>query len=281
MKVLIRTDSSFNIGTGHVARCLTLAAYLRNTGATVKFVCRPFHGANIPAIVAAGYEVSLVRPALEDGDNVPRQGNCSTSFDAEKVDWLSDAEAVEAIIRKWCAGPANLIIVDHYGLDRNWEMRLRDSATKFLVIDDLANRPHDCDFLLDQNLFENQRSRYTNLVPIRCNCFFGPRHALLRPEFYALRKTVKPRQGKVDRVLVSFGGSDASNQTTKAIDAFSLLNSMDRRPISVDLLIGAANRHRDSIQDLASQLPSVTVHIATNRVANLMASADLAVGAGA
>ena len=70
------------------------------------------------------------------------------------------------------------IIIDHYGIDSNWEYMLRtrlsDSLlSKILVIDDLANRAHDCDCLVDQNYFgEVTDSRYMKLVPSSDN-FLG------------------------------------------------------------------------------------------------------------
>jgi UDP-2,4-diacetamido-2,4,6-trideoxy-beta-L-altropyranose hydrolase len=59
---------------------------------------------------------------------------------------------------------------------------------KIFVIDDLANRKHDCDVLLDQNYFSNQEKRYQNLISKDCHMFCGPRHTLLRKEFWNERQ---------------------------------------------------------------------------------------------
>ena len=49
---------------------------------------------------------------------------------------------------------ADLWIVDHYQLDETFEQKLSLTGAKVMVIDDLANRPHYCDLLLDVNFFD-------------------------------------------------------------------------------------------------------------------------------
>ena len=65
----------------------------------------------------------------------------SNAFNKEKIDWL---------------------IIDHYGIDERWEKKLKHCTRKIMVIDDLSNRNHDCDLLLDQNLVSNYKYAYQN-----------------------------------------------------------------------------------------------------------------------
>ena len=113
------------------------------------------------------------------------------------------------------------VVVDHYALDVRWETAVRSAARGLLVIDDLADRPHDCDLLLDQNYYADKDARYVGLVPDRCELLLGPRYALLREEFLAARLGVRTRTGPATRLLVCFGGMDADNFTARALDALA------------------------------------------------------------
>ena len=117
--------------------------------------------------------------------------------------------------------------MDHYALDARWESVLRQTAKKTLVIDDIADRQHDCDVLLDQNFYADMQTRYTGKVPEHCQLLLGPRYALLREEFRQLREQITPRTGPVKRVLVFFGGVDADNYTARAIKALANIGSHD------------------------------------------------------
>ena len=163
------------------------------------------------------------------------------------------------------------LVVDQYNLDAAWESRMRQKAAKILVIDDLADRQHDCDLLLDQNWFPDAERRYAGRVPARCRMLLGPRYALLRPEFS--RSGKRERDGKVHRVLVSMGGMDPGNETSKSIQL------LKGKSVAVDVVVGAANPHRDAIKRQCAQA-GFEFHLQPSNMAELMAAADLAIGAG-
>src|SRR5450631_767599 len=167
VKVAIRTDASLGIGTGHVMRCLTLASQLTGRGARVVFICRKEAGHLCDQIEEAGFSVAALSSidALSDG-----------------MGWKQDAEeSLDALSRADSA--PDLLVVDQYMLDERWERALRLRARRILVIDDLANRAHDCDILLDPNLHDAPELRYTGLVGETTRVFVGPKYALLRAEF--------------------------------------------------------------------------------------------------
>jgi len=165
------------------------------------------------------------------------------------------------------------LVVDHYSLDETWEKQQRQKAARIAAIDDLADRKHDCDLLLDQNFFPDAASRYDGLVPARCRKLLGPRFALLRKEFSTTRRNLRERNGIVRRILVSFGGIDAGNETSKVI---SLLKPLR---LAVDVVAGAANPHANRIARECAEA-GFTFHRQATNMAELMAAADLAVGAG-
>jgi UDP-2,4-diacetamido-2,4,6-trideoxy-beta-L-altropyranose hydrolase len=271
--ILIRTDASVQIGTGHVMRCLTLADELRGRGAEVVFVCREFTGNLCGYIEEKGYIVHRL-PVSDSSEQNFESGLKHAAWLG--ADWQTDARQVEEIIKGLETTP-DWLVVDHYALDKRWERYLRSYVKKIMVIDDLVDRVHDCDLLLDQNFYENLESRYDGLVPTWCKKLLGPKYALLRPEFREAQKNLRRRDGHVKRIMIFFGGSDPTNETAKALEAIRMLNRPD---IAVDVVVGAFNPHRKAIEQMASDLPDCTCHFNVEDMAVLMARADLAVGAG-
>ncbi len=250
IRIGIRADASVRTGSGHVMRCLTLAQPLRQTGAEIAFICQEIRGNLIDLIESSGFRaIALSTP---------------------EGDWEADATATCASL-----GQADWVIVDHYGLDWRWESRVRQVAARIMTIDDLADRRHDCNLLLDQNLVEDMDSRYLALLPATCRKLIGPHFALLRPEFRLASQ--KHRDGDIRRIFVFFGAGDPDNETTKALDAISLLN---RPEIAVDVVVGASNPNFDSLSKLCRSLPNVTLHRQVGEMAKLMSKADLSIGAG-
>lgn len=252
---VIRADASITIGAGHVMRCLTLAHSLGRAGFEITFFCRQ----------TPGNALEMIR----------RTGLLAHGLNAAANNWETDAESVLSALSNRL--PVDWLIVDHYGLDRQWESRLRPAARNILVIDDLADRPHDCDALLDQNYYRNAEQRYTSLVPSHCRLFLGPGFALLRDEFRTAAQNLRPRDGHVRRLLVTFGATDPTDETVKVLSA---LRSIDSPTISADVVVGVANPRRADIEALCATMPRVRCHVQTNRMAELMNAADLAIGAG-
>ena len=271
--LIIRADASVQIGSGHVMRCVTLADELRGLGAEAIFICREFEGNLCDYIEEKGYVVHRLAVSDEQEHNI--EGNLKHSAWLG-ADWQADARQVEEII-KGLDRPLAWLVVDHYALDEKWEGYLRSDVKKIMVIDDLADRSHDCDLLLDQNFYENCESRYEGLVPSSCKKLLGPKYALLRPEFREARKNLRKRNGHVKRIMIFFGGSDPTNETSKALEAIGILNRPD---IAVDVVVGSANPNKDQINELCAAMANVAYHCQVDNMAKLIADADLSIGGG-
>lgn len=266
INVVFRCDASIEIGTGHVMRCLALAESLRHRGVSSSFVCRELPGNLCELIESEHFVVHHLRASAGETDGAACGGAC----------WQADAEQTQAFLAT-AAQPCDWLVVDHYGLDAQWEGRMRERALGIMVIDDLADRPHDCDLLLDQNLQWNPNSRYRDLVPANCQTLLGPQYALLRPEFREARSKLRTRNGKVGRILVFFGGTDPSNETEKALEA---IRQVGRPEIVVDVVVGRNNPHRRKLRSLCESLPNSLLNCQVNDMAERMARADLGIGAG-
>ena len=237
-------------------RCLTLALQARARGITTEFVCRDLPGHISHVITEQRFNVHL----LPQHDGLPTY-------------WQQDAKET---IEKLAGAAVNWLIVDHYGINAHWEALLRPYATHVCVIDDLANRAHDCDVLLDQNYHPAGTHRYDTLLPAACVKLLGPHHVLLREEFHRVRKGLQRRIADVRRILVNVGGTDEANLTGLAVGA---LQSLQLKGVTADVVIGATNPNRVRLEHQIATDERFRMHVQTTNMADLIAAADLAIGA--
>ena len=271
MKVVFRADASLAIGSGHVMRCLTLAEVLRAQGAMVSFICREHDGHLCDLIENRGITVVRLQKFMA-GYHVADSGLYAASLGAS---WQDDASQSLAAVMAMPVAPSWLV-VDHYAIDHRWERSFRDSVDRIMVIDDLADRQHDCDLLLDQNLVAQRETRYADKVPTSCGLLLGPENALLQPIYGELHVRIPPREGPLRRILIFFSGADTENLTGLALTAVLRLG---RPEIMVDVVISASTPHTETVSRLAANQPNVHLHHRLPTLAPLMAAADLAIGA--
>lgn len=251
--ILFRADGGAAIGSGHLRRCLSLAERLRDWGNDCLFICRASDRSFNRLVSDAGFDL-IELPAAEAVPPVR---------DAEQTLAAADTRA-----------PFDVVIVDHYGLDNTWEKAVRGATRRLAVIDDLADRHHDSDLLVD--VAPGDPARYDGLVPAGCQRLLGPTYALLRPEFARLRPSLTEHSGAVDRILISFGGVDSDDLTGTAIAAIRAV----RPNVAIDAVVTGLSQHRQTLENGAAHDPHLTVHVDAANMAELMQTADLAIGAG-
>jgi len=253
MRIAIRVDSSLQIGTGHVARTLALAIELRKQGARVEFLCRDLPG-NVAGLAGAqGFTVHFL------GSHSPLE--CVNLLQSAKPRFTG-------------------LVIDHYELNADWEQVIRPFVDRILVIDDLADRLHSCDFLLDPNFGVENELRYRYLVPADCKMLMGPGYALLRAEFETLRSQAELRRNvasPIQRLVVFYGGIDLTDETSKTLDALDQLAKAD---LQVDVVLGASNPRQAEVKKRIDGREGYRCLIQVANMAELMLAADLAIGAG-
>lgn len=275
LAVAFRVDASTLAGSGHVMRCLTLADELAEKGARCYFVMRQKPGSLEDVVCSRGYQVSMLSSggAEQSGSHSenqpPHAGWLGVSWEADASDTL---QALKGIDLDW-------LVVDHYALDHRWESRVAECCRRLMAIDDLADRRHQCDLLLDQNL-GRQPHDYDGLVPGVTNKLIGSDYALLRAEFPRARAmSLEARQTRESgNILVSMGGVDVANVTgdvLRVLDTIEVVASC-----RVTVVLGAACPHIDEVIEQAESMRlDARVVVNANNMAELMRQADLAIGA--
>lgn len=254
-------------------RCLTLAEALRGHGASILFICRDHPGNHATTIRERGFTVTVmpVSRAVPDRTGGQLAGYASWIGD----DWRNDAESTARAIAEGL-GSSDWIVVDHYALGAEWERELRRVSKRIMAIDDLAERQHDCDLLLDQNLVEGFVRRYEGKVPAGVRTLLGPSYAMLQPVYARLHKQAKPRSGKPGKLFVAFGGADSANLTGRIVSAFLGLGNDEA---TMDVVVDVHNPHTAGIRDRVSGRPNVRLLSGLPTLAPLMKEADAAIGA--
>jgi len=233
MNFAFRTDASKKIGSGHLLRCLTLAKTLRVQGNKCQFIIRKQQGNLIKKIKNENFEVAV----LSNIKNIKNSNSIYSNW--PNVEWNKDAKQTRNILKE---KKIDWLVLDHYGIDKRWEKKLRKYTGKIMVIDDLAKRSHDCDLLLNQNLSASLKKRYQKILPKNCNVLLGPEYALLQKEYADLHLSAPPRIGPVKHILVYFGATDQTNLIKLVISAFLQL---ERKDIELEIIVGSNTRSKE------------------------------------
>jgi UDP-2,4-diacetamido-2,4,6-trideoxy-beta-L-altropyranose hydrolase len=251
MTVLVRADADETIGTGHVVRCSALVQRLGLATSPVVLVSASLADGTRRRVEDLGWAVRLI-------DRQPDQS--------------SDARATLASVAD--LAPLQLTVVDHYGLSDQWERLVRDTTRRLVVVDDLADRPHLCDVLIDPTIAADSWDRYRGLLSPDTSRLLGPAYALLRPEFDAV--TPRTRDGQVETLLVFLGGAASAADVIPLVDALAAAGSWGPTTTIVlgDAFVGPQEVHARSVG-----LDRLTVLDRTDDMPGLLAWADLAIGA--
>lgn len=271
MKIAFRVDANAEIGIGHLMRCLALADRLADAGACCHFL---------------GYG-DVVRDRVSDRHvfhllpHVPAEKLVDVEAEGmpEYARWLPGgwrADAAACLDVLAYIGRVDWLVVDHYALDRRWEELLLPETGRVMVIDDLADRDHVCDLLLDQNFVVGMGTNYQLRVPTRCRQLLGPDYALLRPEFAARRAAAQARPilADVTSILVMFGGADAVDLTLEAVAALHELAYAR----AVNVVVGPLYANVATLRESLAALPGAILHVAPRNIADLVAGADFVLG---
>lgn len=248
--VAFRVDGNAKLGIGHIMRCLTLAEKIYNVGFKILFIC-------------ASLEYSLQRKIKDKGFRLFIIGSDTDTEVQQCIDVISNY-----LIK--------FLVVDHYQLDQHWERQIKNFVDEMVVIDDLADRPHDCHFLID-SAYGKTKKEYENLVNEKCQLLLSCDYTILRPDFIASRAlafTKRRETQKINNILINFGGTDILDLSNVSIEYLKRNGFMG----DINILISSSYSKLDDLKYACSKFNDVTLHIDSTQVADLMLKADLAIG---
>ncbi|MEZ9645222.1 UDP-2,4-diacetamido-2,4,6-trideoxy-beta-L-altropyranose hydrolase [Vibrio sp. 10N.261.52.C2] len=266
MKYVVRVDGSETIGGGHLMRCLSLVdgIKLTDSNAEVHLICCDLIYKFIDIIKSKGVTLHI----LPENDSVH----------VNKNNWEIDAKLTKEIIGT--IGEIEWLIVDHYQIDKKWETELSEIVEKVLIIDDLADRKHSCDILLDQT-YGIDKKRYNTLVSNDCSILVGTEYALLDKRYSFKANYISQLRDKRlirEKIFISLGASDQLNYSDLVLQQALDIDEVEH----IYLVIGAANPHRKYLVNKYSGCPKVSLlyNLTAEEMIQSMLSCDIAIGAG-
>lgn len=255
-RVAVRADAGFEIGLGHLARCSTLLRQLRIDGFEVCIISGRRLPQELSAMVAG---ITMDSIGVED-------------------DETRDAERTLEIVGRAPELPS-WVVVDHYGLGERWERIVRAAGHRILAIDDFRDRAHCADLLVSDA--DAPFGPALSLGGAGARELTGPRFALVDPAF-AFSQDSSRSDGR-RRLLITYGGSDPTDETSKALKAIRLLlgeTPARARLGGIDVVVGPENPRQDGVRRACEGLEGAVVHFAPGSLAPLMRRADVVLTAG-
>lgn len=282
MRVAIRADGGAELGLGHLTRCGALAEALSRNDIQVQFITFHCSTAFSNQLESKGVSVKLLEECRAS-KNYHYELSINDEHTLNETDsyifnWKTDAYNTMQVIG---GKEVDWLIIDHYSIDKKWENQLRLLCNKIMIIDDIPNRSHSCDLLIDPT-YGRSASDYSKLVPDRATVLAGSRYALLRDAFaqrraHVLQERIK-REGRLERVLILFGSMDPNNYSGKVLAELS-----ETAPhLSIDIVLSSESPRLNMLMQQIEQYgDNVSLHLDIDQdmIIKLMSNADLSIGA--
>ena len=276
MKVAFRVDAGSEMGGGHLFRCMSIASELMRRGVeNCYFVMRYHHKQFVLDVEAAGYHVVVIPLEFEPD-----------YYSGDYTQWIggtvkTDVDVTVTELQNLGFSDKDWLVVDHYGLDETFENPIKSLGVQVAIIDDLVNRRHQCNLLIDQTC-GRETHEYRALVNEEALVCAGQQYCILRPEFLSWRDTSLERResfSSIKNIIVNFGSTDPLNITSSVMnDIEDYCIDLD---VSVNVVLSSSAPHLREVEKQLSlsKIRDVALHIDATNVAELMAKADIAIGA--
>lgn len=269
--VAFRVDWSHQLGLGHRQRCLALAEALQRIGVASVLLARP-------GPTTSAHDVGRIDIRWLPDTQAGRPANSTPPLQGSPNAVCSQADDARASIELMRAVGADAVIVDSYEHGAHWESKVTaEVGIPVVAIDGGADRSHTADLVIAPSSGPQQHARWEGLLTTRTRLLEGPRYALIHPDFGKHLAHTRQRDGKIERLLVNFGGTDPLGLTSIALEAVA---SLTDHGLATDVVVGAGYVDPAPLRRRCESLPLTNLYHGTSRMAELMANADLAIGAG-
>lgn len=266
MNILFRVDSSNIIGTGHLYRCLNLASIYKSHN--IIFITKK-HSFNL------NYKIREKYTCYEINFNFP--DNVKLNIDT----WLGESQEEDALktikIIKLNNLKIDWLVIDHYAINEKWESILKKHVKKICVIDDFINRKHNCNIYINQQVKDISIIKNKKILNEDCKIYVGNNYLFFHENYYNLK--INKKITYLKRINIFMGGADLYNITSNIIDICNEFNKKYDNKLRFDVIIGKSNKNHNIIKQKIDKLKNFYFYYDLNFIGELLALADLAIGA--
>lgn len=260
-RIFFRVDLGPIVGYGHYSRCLTLARHLLSSGDNKALLSSGDNKTLLSSgdhndlihFIGRGYQYLTIKNKMIKYHSLDYQ-NVMTYDTNTWIDFDHDIKQFKFIVKalglskktrirclsKIFERPKKptILIIDHYGIDFEWQKRISGYFDYVIMIDDLANRFHHVDMLIDYTPYHDDP--YDKLVNDNCMILIGGKYLITDPIISQYRRFKNiNNKGKL-RFMVSFGGNDLHGQTMLVVT--NLIKFFIKRKkyvkIEIDIVVG-------------------------------------------
>jgi UDP-2,4-diacetamido-2,4,6-trideoxy-beta-L-altropyranose hydrolase len=237
-RIFIVTEGGRGLGFGHITRCLSLYQAFKEQGITPEFII--------------------------NGDETIRILLRSIKY--QIFNWQKEKDRFVHLIES-----ADIVIMDSYLVDSSLCQIVSQVAKVSVYIDDDKRLSYPRGFIINGNIYAEELD-YPKQENIKY--LLGFRYAFLRKEFWDIPE--KEVSDKVGSVMITFGGYDGSNMTSK------ILKVMNEKydGLTKNVILGKGFQNIDKIEELKNKSVNLIYNPDAQTMKKMMMDSDIAISAG-
>ena len=229
-KILIRTDATNEIGTGHVYRQLYIASRIMDHEV-----------------------VFLMNSKNELGINLVKESNFPIII-------FNDNE-----IEKILEVKPDIIINDILDTTNEYMSFLKERNIFSINFEDMGEGAKKADLVFN--------ALYEYRLPLK-NIYGGHKYYILRDEFKEYTKKIINRT--VNKILVTFGGSDPNNFTERLTDIID----KNYKDINIDIILGLGYKEKEKIKNKYRDNDRINIFDSVRNISRYMYNSDVVITSG-
>lgn len=243
-RIFFRADGNSVNGLGHIVRCLSLIEMVKDH-----------------------FDCSMIVNNADDVIKLLINQTCPM----QDIEVNSKEEELEVLSRLLASD--DLLVIDGYDFDEEYQFRVKKMVNKLIAIDDLADRKFEADVIInhgDINALPTYQKRSLTKV------YSGFDYLIVRPEFLDA-VSQKKKITVVDTAFICMGGADPFNISEKVLDA--CLQSTFLKKIII--VTGSVYKNKSKLQTLISSADKMLVEHIENanaeQIVNLIQQSQIAI----
>ncbi len=245
-RIIFRADGNVVAGYGHVIRALSLASILK-----------------------AKYRIVFIIQKTDAFLKEQIKNTCDELIEIP-VSKNSDAEAKK--IATEFIRSNDIVILDGYGFDLNYQLEVKEKCFKLVCIDDIYDRSFAADVVINHS--EGIKPMDYSIEQFS-KLYLGTQYAILRSSF--LKKQKLPSLKKTHKAFINMGGTDQQNFSKKALSV-CLKNKTIQ---SIDIVIGSFYPHKNELNEIIkkNKHTSIAIHhnLSEEKIHSLMKKSSVAI----